>query len=187
MPPGRVLWEYRPPRAHPIVYAGLLLTAAVFLIGSLENLLRERRPELYAVYALPPLVLLLGMVAFAPNPLRIRDDGIELSRPLVLRWRRGFLPWSDVVAAYPSSYDVTGAFVSPFASSDRDDAPLATGASRDRRRNRGRERRCLGSVQDRGGAGGGNLGSVGPRRQPAAGCVDPLFQFRIHGFSPSLS
>jgi hypothetical protein len=36
----------------------------------------------------------------------------------LLAWRRPFLRWDDVRAAYPVSYDVTGAFVSPFASSD---------------------------------------------------------------------
>ncbi len=115
---GRLLWEYAPPRAHPIVYAGLILTSAVFFLGSLENLLRDRRPELYAAYALPPLILLGAFVAFLPSPIRIHEGGIAPSRPLLLRWRRPFLPWDEVAACYPASYDVTGAFVSPFASSD---------------------------------------------------------------------
>ncbi|HLF16216.1 MAG TPA: hypothetical protein VI796_02150 [Candidatus Thermoplasmatota archaeon] len=115
---GRLLWEYRPPRAHPIVYAALMLTLAVFVLGSLENLLRSRRPELYGYYALPPLLLLAGLLLFAPGPVRIHDEGIAPSRPLFVRRWRPFLRWDDAVAVYPAAYDVTGGFVSPFASSD---------------------------------------------------------------------
>src|SRR3989304_5479746 len=48
--------------------------------------------------------------------------------------------------------------------------------------NRGRERRSDRSVQDHGGARGGNLGSPEPERRPVVGGVDPLFQFRAPGF-----
>lgn len=117
-PRGALLWEYSPPRAHPIVYAGLLLFAVVFVTGSLENLAREQRAAIYAVYALPFLVTLLGLVTWYPSNVRIHERGIAPSRPLLLRWRRPFIPFDDLVAIYPSYYDVTGAFVSPFASSD---------------------------------------------------------------------
>jgi len=115
---GAVLWEYRPPRAHPIVYAGLLAFGAVFLTGSLENLVRDRKAALELLYALPFLATLWLYVALLPSPVRIHERGIAPSRPLLLRWRRPFVAWEDAVAVYPVAYDVTGAFVSPFASSD---------------------------------------------------------------------
>jgi hypothetical protein len=115
---GDLLLEYRPPRAHPIVYAGLLVFAFVFATGSLENLARDGRPELYAVYALPVVGLALLYVAMAPSPTLIHEHGVAPARPLLLRWRRPFVRWDELAAVYPGSYDVTGAFVSPFASSD---------------------------------------------------------------------
>lgn len=115
---GEVLWEYRPPAAHPIVWAGLLLACAVMVLGSIENLLRDRKPELFVVYAAPPVALLVLFLALRAGPIRIHEHGVAPSRPALLAWRRPFIPWSDVVAAYPIHYDVTGAFVSPFASSD---------------------------------------------------------------------
>jgi hypothetical protein len=115
---GPLLWEYRPPRAHPILYAGLLVFGFVFVTGSLENLARDNRAFLYAVYALPVLLTLLLALALEPGPVRIHRGGIAPSRPLVARWRRPFLRWDGLAAVYPASYDVTGAFVSPFASSD---------------------------------------------------------------------
>ena len=115
---GDLLWEYRPPRAHPIVYAGLLVFAFVFMTGSLENLLRSNRGELYAIYALPFLATLWFYALMLPSPVRIHRNGVAPSRPLALRWLRPFAPWESLTAVYPVSYDVTGAFVSPFASSD---------------------------------------------------------------------
>ena len=115
---GALLLEYRPPRAHPIVYAGILCFAFVSATGSLENLLRDNRPFLYAVYAAPLVATLLILLLLWPSDTRLFEEGIAPSRPLVLRWRRPFVRWDDLAAVYPSSYDVTGAFVSPFASSD---------------------------------------------------------------------
>ena len=115
---GELLWEYRPPRAHPIVYAGLLVFAFVFVTGSIENALRSDRPELYAIYALPFLATLWFYLLMLPSPVRIHRNGVAPSRPLALRWLRPFAPWESLSAVYPVSYDVTGAFVSPFASSD---------------------------------------------------------------------
>ncbi len=115
---GAILWEYNPPRAHPILYAGLLVFGFVFLTGSVENLLRDNKASLYALYAAPLAAVLLLMALLRPGTVRIRDAGIEPGRIALLAWRRPFLAWDDVVAAYPVSYDVTGAFVSPFASSD---------------------------------------------------------------------
>ena len=115
---GELQWEYAPPRAHPILYAGLIVFAVVLLTGSFENALRDNKPELYAVYALPLLATLLVLVALVPSSVRLYSHGAAPARPLLLRWWRPFLPWSAVKACYPASYDVTGAFVSPFASSD---------------------------------------------------------------------
>lgn len=122
MPPdaveGRLLFAYRPPRAHPILYAGAIVLGLVFLTGSAENALRDGRPILYAAYALP-LVLDLALFALlVPSETRVHEHGIAPSRPLLLRWHRPFVRWEDLRAVYPSFYDVTGAFVSPFASSD---------------------------------------------------------------------
>ena len=115
---GALLFEYRPPRAHPILYAGLLCFGVVFLSGSLENLLRDDKPFLYAVYAGPFLAVLLLMAALWPNDVKLFANGIVPSRPLLLRWHRPFIAWDQLACVYPASYDVTGAFVSPFASSD---------------------------------------------------------------------
>ncbi|MGB0653067.1 MAG: hypothetical protein ACPGQL_07680 [Thermoplasmatota archaeon] len=127
---GRLLFEYRPPRAHPILYAGLLVFSFVFLTGSLENALRDDRGSLYLVYAAPlvgtGLLILLGL----PSPTRIHAGGIAPSRPLLLRWRRPFAHWDDLAAIYPSYYDVTGAFVSPFASSDGKVTQMGLGLER---------------------------------------------------------
>ncbi|MEK6986259.1 MAG: hypothetical protein AABX89_07745 [Candidatus Thermoplasmatota archaeon] len=115
---GAVLFEYKPPRAHPILYAGLLVFGFVFLTGSLENVLRDNVASLYWIYAAPLAAVALLMVVLRPGTIRIREDGVEPGRIALLAWRRPFIPWEAVAAAYPVSYDVTGAFVSPFASSD---------------------------------------------------------------------
>jgi len=112
------MWEYRPPRVHPILYAGLLVFLFVFAMGSLENALRDNKLLLYEVYAAPVVAVLVLMVALWRSPVRIHRNGIAPSRMTIARWHRPFVAWDDVVAVYPASYDVTGAFVSPFASSD---------------------------------------------------------------------
>lgn len=133
MPDTRtLLWEYRPPAAHPILHAGLLVFAFVFVLGSLENLARESRPELYAVYAAPVLAVAFALVATTRGPVRIFEEGIEPGRPLVLAWRRPFTRWDDVSAVWPAPYDVTGAFVSPFASSDGKVSQLGLAVETDR-------------------------------------------------------
>ena len=115
---GRLLFEYRPPRAHPIVYAGFLVFGAVFVMGSIENLLRSQDPDIYLAYAAPLVALLAFYVLWDPSPTRIHEHGIAPSRPRLIRGVRPFVRWDELAAVYPSYYDVTGAFVSPFASSD---------------------------------------------------------------------
>ncbi len=115
---GALLFEYKPPRAHPIVYAGMMLFAFVLVTGSIENLLRENRPLIYAVYALPLVVTGWLFMLLYPSDVRIHAEGVAPSRPLIARWYKPFIRFDDVDAIFPSYYDVTGAFVSPFASSD---------------------------------------------------------------------
>lgn len=117
----RLLFEYRPPAVHPIVYAGALVFGAVFVIGAVEVWVRDAPPAVLAWYALPLMATLWWIVAFARGPTRIYSHGIAPARPRVARLlapRRGFVAWHALAAVYPSFYDVTGAFVSPFASSD---------------------------------------------------------------------
>jgi hypothetical protein len=70
------------------------------------------------LYALPVVVVAFLMAALWPSNVRIFSNGIAPSRVLALRWFRPFIAWTTVESAFPASYDVTGAFVSPFASSD---------------------------------------------------------------------
>src|SRR5687767_12542569 len=88
---GALRLEYPPPRAHPIVYAGILCFGAVLATGSLENLLRENRGEIYLLYAAPLLATLALLAALWPSTTRIHEHGIAPSRPLLLRWRRPFV------------------------------------------------------------------------------------------------
>ena len=115
---GALLFEYRPPRGHPMVYAAFVAFGAVMLMGWVENLLRDQRPELYLIYAAPVLFALCIYVALWPSPVRIHARGVAPSRILLRRFHRPFIAWDQVAAVYPCHYDVTGAFVSPFASSD---------------------------------------------------------------------
>lgn len=115
---GDLLFEYAPPRAHPIVYAGMLLSGFVLLTGSAEALLRGAPFQIYVLYAAPLLVLAALHALLYPSSVRIHMHGVAPSRPLLLRWHRPFVRWDALAAVYPSFYDVTGAFVSPFASSD---------------------------------------------------------------------
>jgi hypothetical protein len=68
---------------------------------------------------LPFLVLVAFVLLSRPSPTRIYAEGIEVSLPL---WRRllgskRFCAWDEVANVYPASYEVSGAFLSPFASS----------------------------------------------------------------------
>ena len=114
----RLIFEYRPIPMSPMSLALLILLALVtFVLGPLAS-----PPELWPLggVCFLPLLLLLGFVGLNhPSPTRIFDEGIEVSLPL---WRRAlggrsFYPWDDVVNVYPASYEVSGAFLSPFASS----------------------------------------------------------------------
>jgi hypothetical protein len=115
---GALLFEYRPPAAHPILYALAIVSGFVLLTGSAEAAVRGAPLRIVAIYAAPLVATLLLMALLRPSPVRIHEQGIAPSRPMALRWRRPFIRWDEAAAVYPQSYDVTGAFVSPFASSD---------------------------------------------------------------------
>lgn len=114
---GGALWEYRPPRVHPMLYALALVFAFVLATASLEISLRQADASLYAVYAAPLAATLVLMGILANRPVRILESGIEPGG-WWLAPRPKFVAWHALAAVYPVSYDVTGAFVSPFASSD---------------------------------------------------------------------
>jgi hypothetical protein len=116
---GPLLWEYSPPRAHPILYAGLLVFGFVLLTGSLEALVRGAPGRIYLLYAAPLVATALLFVLLMPGKVRIHEHGAAPGWRVVERpFRPAFVRWEDLAAVYPVHYDVTGAFVSPFASSD---------------------------------------------------------------------
>lgn len=115
---GELLFEYRPPRAHPILYAGFLVFGLVWAMGTTEVLLRDSPRWLIAAYAGPFGAVAVAYLLTARRTVRVHMNGIDPGRSLVTRWRGDFVPWSSVAAVYPTHYDVTGALVSPFASSD---------------------------------------------------------------------
>ena len=115
---GVPVFEYRPIPVSPMSVAILILLALVtFVLGPLAS-----PPELWPLggLCLLPIALVLAFVQFSrPSPTRIYAEGIEPSLPL---WRRllggrRFFPWEDVANVYPASYEISGAFLSPFASS----------------------------------------------------------------------
>ena len=116
---GPLLYAYRPIPANPMTVALLLLVLVVTLvIGPIAG-----GPEgLWPLGGLcfVPLVAVLGaMAVFKPSPSFVFEHGIEISLPL---WRRlvgerRFYPWREIRDVYPRSYEVTGSFLSPFASS----------------------------------------------------------------------
>jgi len=67
----------------------------------------------------PLLAVAASLLLTRATPTVITAEGIEVSRPWVVRLLRGprFVPFSAVKNIYPASYEVTGAFMSPFASS----------------------------------------------------------------------
>jgi len=115
---GELLYEYRPPRAHPILYAGFLVFGLVLLTGTAETLLRSAPLWFIAAYAAPLAATGIAYVLTMRGTVRIHLHGMDPGRPLILRWRGRFVRWTDLAAVYPTHYDVTGALVSPFASSD---------------------------------------------------------------------
>jgi len=115
---GVPVFEYRPIPVSPMSVALLILLALVTFV--LEPLASP--PELWPLGGLCflPLALVVAFVLVnRPSPTRIYEGGIEISLPV---WRRllgarRFFPWDEVANVYPASYEISGAFLSPFASS----------------------------------------------------------------------
>ncbi len=115
---GNIVFEYRPIPVSPMSVALLILLALVtFVLGPLAS-----PPELWPLggFCLVPIgIVLVFVVLSQPSPTRIHEGGIEVSLPA---WRRllgtrRFIPWDEVLNLYPASYEISGAFLSPFASS----------------------------------------------------------------------
>lgn len=111
---GALLFEYNPLPMTAMTVAGLLLLIIVTVVAL------ALPPELFGPLCFAPLgaAVLYGILQ-SPSPTRIFALGIEPSRPL---WRRAlrapaYVPWQDVRNVYPAAYEISGAAMSPFASS----------------------------------------------------------------------
>ncbi len=114
-----LVFEYLPIPVSPMAVAFLLLAGIVtFLLGPIAAYPEGLWP--LGGLCFLPFVLLLGWVlANRPSPTRVFAEGIEVSLPL---WRRlggarRYYSWDGVVNVFPASYEIGGAFLSPFASS----------------------------------------------------------------------
>ncbi len=114
----RLALEYVPIPVSPMSVALLLVLGIVtFVLGPLSG-----SPDLWPLGGLCflPFALLAVFVALShPSPTRIYAEGIEVSLTLWRRLARArrYYPWDEVVNVFPASYEVSGAFLSPFASS----------------------------------------------------------------------
>ena len=114
---GAVLFEYTPLPMSPMTVATVLLLGIVTLLAPVA-LPGELFPLGGACF-LPIAAAVVWAWLQRPSPTRIRANGIELSLPL---WRRivgrsAYVPWADVRNVYPAAYEISGAAMSPFASS----------------------------------------------------------------------
>ncbi|HKW43305.1 MAG TPA: hypothetical protein VJP06_03875, partial [Thermoplasmata archaeon] len=116
---GALLYTYRPIPANPMTVALLLLVLVVTLVIGPIVAGPEGLWPLGGVCFLPLALVLLTMALFKPSPTSVFEAGIEVSVPLwrrILRQPRYYL-WSKIRDVYPRSYEVSGSFLSPFASS----------------------------------------------------------------------
>ena len=112
---GALLFDYAPLPMSPMTVAGILLLAIVTVAAPLAL-----PAELFGPLCVAPLVLaLVYALAQHPSRTRIHARGIAVSLPAWRRWLRqnAFVPWRDVRNAYPAAYEISGASLSPFASS----------------------------------------------------------------------
>ncbi|HKZ90266.1 MAG TPA: hypothetical protein VJ300_08430 [Thermoplasmata archaeon] len=122
MPPedrGPLLYGYYPIPANPMSVALLLLVGIVTLIVGPLAIAPFGFWPLGGVCFVPLAAILLWILVFKPSPTYLFEEGVEVSLPLWRRIRgdRRYVPWSEVRDVYPASYEVSGAFMSPFASS----------------------------------------------------------------------
>lgn len=116
---GPLLYAYKPIPANPMSVALFLLLAVVTLVLGPIAIAPEGLWPLGGACLLPLAIVILAMLAFKPSPTYVFENGLEISLPL---WRRlldqpQYFPWSEIRDVYPSSYEVAGSFMSPFASS----------------------------------------------------------------------
>jgi len=114
----QALFTYRPVPYNELGVALFLLTAVGTLIAAPLAAPAGLFP-LGGLCLLPPILIALVLILFRATPTTIFTDGIEVSQPLWRRTLRGprFFAFSEVKNLFPASYEVTGAFMSPFASS----------------------------------------------------------------------
>ncbi len=117
--PGPLLYAYKPIPANPMFVALLLLLLVVTLVLGPIAAAPEGLWPLGGICFLPLGVLLVAMVLFHPSPTCVYEEGVRISLPL---WRRMLgdqrdFRWDEVRDIYPASYEVSGSFMSPFASS----------------------------------------------------------------------
>jgi len=116
---GPLLYSYFPIPANPMSVALLLLLLVVtFVLGPIGAAPEGLWP-LGGTCFLPLAAVLLAMALAKPSPTFVHEEGIEISQPLAVRILRRprYVPWSEVRDVYPASYEVSGSFLSPFASS----------------------------------------------------------------------
>ena len=117
--PGALLYAYKPIPANPMSVALLILLLVVTLVLGPIAAAPEGWWPLNGICFLPLGILLVAMVLFRPNPTYVYENGIEISLPL---WRRLVgaqkdFRWDQIRDINPASYEVSGSFMSPFASS----------------------------------------------------------------------
>jgi hypothetical protein len=117
--PGPLLYAYKPIPANPMPVALLILLLVVtFVLGPLAAAPEGWWP-LNGLCFVPLGILLVAIVLFRPNPTYVYENGIEISLPLwhrLLGAQKDFR-WDQIRDIYPASYEVSGSFTSPFASS----------------------------------------------------------------------
>lgn len=117
--PGPLLYAYRPIPANPMSVALLIVLLVVtFVLGPIAAAPEGLWP-LNGICFLPLAVLFLAMLLFKPSPTYVYEEGVHITLPL---WRRALgdqqdFRWDEIRDVYPASYEVSGSFMSPFASS----------------------------------------------------------------------
>ena len=117
--PGPLLYAYKPIPANPRSVALVILLLVVTVVLGPIAAAPEGLWPLNGICFLPLAGLLLAMLLFKPSPTYVYEEGVHITLPL---WRRMFgdqqdFRWGEIRDIYPASYEVSGSFMSPFASS----------------------------------------------------------------------